>query len=127
MENLSSYEIRTDSKGAYIFIKSKSVISLQDKSDLLDKIAQDSSLPRNLRVIDDATGSKLTFNISGVRKLMQKATQAASGYDSIKYAVILNTALYVAYVIFADTISANSKFNIKVFPGFKEAQIWLNR
>ena len=72
MENLSSYEIRTDSKGAYIFIKSKSVISLQDKSDLLDKIAQDSSLPRNLRVIDDATGSKLTFNISGVRKLMQK-------------------------------------------------------
>jgi hypothetical protein len=58
---------------------------------------------------------------------MKKALEVTEEYDSISYAVVLNKALYVAYLIYADTIFSNSKFSIKVFSTLKAAKIWLEK
>lgn len=127
MDQPQPYKIKKDSKGDYLYIKSEDVISLDSKIAVLDSFKNNTTLPGHLRVLDYAANSKVTFTLTGVRKLMKKATEVSEGYDSIKYAVVLNTALYVAYVIFAETIATNSKFSIKVFSTLKAAKIWLEK
>ena len=127
MKNNLLYKIKKDSKGDYLYIKSDDIITLESKINLLESFKKNKALPRNLRIFDSAGSSKLSFILSGVRELMKKATEVTEEFDSIKYAIILNTALYVAYVIFAETITANSKFSIKVFSTLKAAKIWLEK
>lgn len=121
------YKIKNDFKGDFLYIKSDALITLDNKINLLESFKDSKSLPRNLRVLDSAVNSKLSFKISGVKELIKKANEAAKNYDSIKYAIVLNNPLYVAYVIFAETISANSKFSNKVFSTLKAAKIWLEK
>jgi hypothetical protein len=121
------FEIKNDSKGVYLFVKSDPVITLKSKLILLDSFKNNESLPRKLRIVDDAADSKLNFTISGVRQLIRKSNELAECYDSIKYAVILNNSLYVAYVIFAEAITTNSDFLVKAFSSEENARIWLEK
>ena len=121
------YKIKKDSKGDYLYIKSDEIITLDSKINLLESLKNNKDLPRNLRVVDSSNNSKLSFSLPGIREIMKKATEASEEYDSIKYAVVLNNALYVAYLIFAETITTNSKFSIKVFSTLKAAKIWLEK
>lgn len=121
------YEIKADSKGEYLFVKSDPVITLKSKMILLDSFKNNESLPRDLRIVDDAADSKLNFTISGVRQLIRKSNELSGIYDSIKYAVVLNNSLYVAYVIFAEAITTNSVFIVKAFSSVENARIWLEK
>jgi len=121
------YEIKADSKGEYLFVKSDPVITLKSKMILLDSFKNNESLPRELRIVDDAADSKLNFTISGVRQLIRKSNELSGIYDSIKYAVVLNNSLYVAYVIFAEAITTNSVFIVKAFSSVENARIWLEK
>ncbi len=120
-------EIKADSKGEYLFVKSDPVITLKSKMILLDSFKNNDSLPRELRIVDDAADSKLNFTISGVRQLIRKSNELSGIYDSIKYAVVLNNSLYVAYVIFAEAITTNSVFIVKAFSSVENARIWLEK
>jgi hypothetical protein len=121
------FEIKNDSKGVYLFVKSAPVITLKSKMILLDSFKNNESLPRDLRIVDDAADSKLNFTISGVRQLIRKSNELSGIYDSIKYAVVLNNSLYVAYVIFAEAITTNSVFIVKAFSSVENARIWLEK
>ena len=127
MDQPQLYEIKKDSKGSYLYIKSDDVITLESKMKDFESFQNNKTLPRNLRVLDFAGNSKLSFNLSGIRQIMKKALEVTEEYDSISYAVVLNKALYVAYLIYADTIFSNSKFSIKVFSTLKAAKIWLEK
>ncbi|MDP3443154.1 MAG: hypothetical protein Q8T08_09885 [Ignavibacteria bacterium] len=127
MDQPQLYEIKKDSKGNYLYIKSDDIITLESKLKVFESFKNNKTLPRNLRVLDCVGNSTLSFNLSGIRQIMKKALEVTEEYDSISYAVVLNKALYVAYLIYADTIFSNSKFSIKVFSTLKAAKIWLEK
>jgi hypothetical protein len=52
MDQPQLYEIKKDSKGNYLYIKSDDIITLESKLKVFESFKNNKTLPRNLRVLD---------------------------------------------------------------------------
>ena len=66
-------EKKFDDKGFYLFIKSNPIVTLENMLNGLEYLQKDTTLPRDLRIFEDATNVEVTFDISVVDLLQEKS------------------------------------------------------
>lgn len=119
-------EKRTDDFGEYLYVKSKDVVSFDDMLGGLDFLYHDKTLPRKLRIIEDARNSKVDFAIEAVQILSERMHEVAKKYISIRHAVIHNDPKNVALAMLMEKKKLDENYFLNVFSTSKGAFNWLN-
>ena len=119
-------EKRTDAIGDYLYVLSKDNVTLDDMLSGLDFLYNDKTLPRNLRIIEDARNSKVDFAYEAVLILSKRMHEVAKKYTSIKHAVIHNDPKNVALALLMEKKKKDENYSLRVFATSKGAYTWLN-
>ncbi|MFA8434649.1 MAG: hypothetical protein ACEPOZ_09050 [Marinifilaceae bacterium] len=100
-------------------------IQLYEIMEFLDKILSDNSLPRQLRIIEDATSADFCFDIEDswyVRELLEIQSKK---FLSLRYAMLRETPMQTAYAMMLDYENNIKNCHTKVFFTKHGALQWL--
>ncbi len=118
-------EERVDIKGTYLYVRTPPVITFEDMLASLDFLQKSDHLPRELRVLEDARGTKADFQISDLNNLVEKIKETAESFESIRHAVIHDSAKNTAFTMFVERLANTKNVAYKVFSTLKAAETWL--
>lgn len=119
-------EKKWDDKGLFLFVKSKALVSLEDMLNGISYLENDKNLPRDLRILEDASQVEVSFNISDLTLIAEKMKEAAQAYNSIKHAVIHDSPKNTAFAYIVENKQDASNYFLSVFSTEKAALEWLN-
>jgi len=114
-----------DDKGFYLFIKSNPIVTLENMLNGLEYLQKDTTLPRDLRIFEDATNVEVTFDISVVDLLQEKMQEIAQKYNSIRHAVIHNSPKNTAFAMLIGQNKIVDKYQVEIFYTEQAAYKWL--
>ena len=117
---------QNDNKGTILHVKSKDVVSLTDMLNGINFLKQNTKLTRELRIIEDAKDSTITFTMADIPTLTNEIEEVSKHYKSIRHAVIHNSPCNTAMAMFIKLKSKNNIYQIQIFSTKENAQIWLN-
>ena len=118
-------EKREDKIGQYLYSLDGDVVTLESMLESIKLIEEDFSLPRELRILEDATNSRATFNIHDVKNIYLKMKKAAENYTYMKHAVVHNSKKNTAYALFVETLTRHARYELRVFSSMRAAEKWL--
>jgi hypothetical protein len=118
-------EKKFDDKGFYLFIKSNPIVTLENMLNGLEYLQKDTTLPRDLRIFEDATNVEVTFDISVVDLLQEKMQEIAQKYNSIRHAVIHNSPKNTAFAMLIGQNKIVDKYQVEIFYTEQAAYKWL--
>jgi hypothetical protein len=114
-----------DDKGFYLFIKSNPIVTLENMLNGLEYLQKDTTLPRDLRIFEDATNVEVTFDISVVDLLQEKMQEISQKYNSIRHAVIHNSPKNTAFAMLIGQNKIVDKYQVEIFYTEQAAYKWL--
>jgi len=91
----------------------------------LEYLQKDTTLPRDLRIFEDATNVEVTFDISVVDLLQEKMQEIAQKYNSIRHAVIHNSPKNTAFAMLIGQNKIVDKYQVEIFYTEQAAYKWL--
>lgn len=118
-------EIINDRKGTLIKVKTKPVITYNDMIQGVNYLLTNDNLPQNIRILEDARNSTITFLITDIDSLTEKMRDVSEKYISIQHAVIHNSPINTAYALLIADTKNNSKYQLQVFCTIESANSWL--
>jgi hypothetical protein len=118
-------EKKFDDKGFYLFIKSNPIVTLENMLNGLEYLQKDTTLPRDLRIFEDATNVEVTFDISVVDLLQEKMQEISQKYNSIRHAVIHNSPKNTAFAMLIGQNKIVDKYQVEIFYTEQAAYKWL--
>ncbi len=119
-------EKRVDQEGVILFVKSNPVVQLEDMLNGLDYLQKNSDLPKDLRILEDATNVKVAFVISDIDILIKKMHKVIQKYNTIRHAVIHDSPENTAYAMLIHANKISDDYMLRIFSTRKEALLWLN-
>ncbi len=114
-----------DSRGIVVFARTPKIVGFEDMINGMEFIESNESLPRELRIIEDATGSEADFSIAELRKLIDKMQSVSAGYKFIKHAVIHDNPKNTAFAYIVQNQKRSSNYNLQVFATREGAINWI--
>lgn len=118
-------EKQRDKQGILLKVKTNSSVSLEDMLQGLDILQKDDSLPRDLRILEDATGVEVKFTRKDIRTLITGITEVALNYHSIRHAVVQDSPKNTALALLLKHRNTSPNYSIAVFSTLKAAKHWL--
>jgi len=115
-----------DKDGMILHIKSSSIVYLENMLNGLEYLKRDKTLPRNLRIFEDATNAEVAFSISDIDLLIKKMHEVAQEYNMIRHAVLHHSPKSTAYAILIKQRKHENNYLIGIFSTKKGAHLWLN-
>lgn len=106
-------------------IRYKGEISLDNLLELGNKINQNKHLPRNLKILADATKAKYTFNIDKIPLIANDLNKKTKGYESIKFAMIQEKPEETAMSFALQNENYTPHYSHKIFCTKSSAIEWL--
>jgi hypothetical protein len=100
-------------------------ISLLDVLEYGEMIKKDFSLPRDLKILTDATRANYTINPGEISHLHQVMKEQIKPYHSVKTAVIQEKPLETAISMLVDSQGPIQAYQHQVFSSRKAAIKWL--
>ncbi len=125
MTDMPGFEKREDKIGPYIYCVDGETVSFESMCGAVSYLEEDTTLPRELRILEIALDTRATFNIHDVKVLYQKMKEAALKYTFIKHAVVHNSKKNTAYALFVETLTRHARYELRVFSSVKAAEKWL--
>jgi hypothetical protein len=119
-------EKRTDAFGDYLYVLSEDIVTLNDMLRGLDFLYNDKTLPRRLRIVEDARNSTVDFAYEAILILSKRMHEVAKKYTSIRHAVIHNDPKNVALALLIEKKKEDENYFLGVFSTSKGAFNWLN-
>ena len=118
-----SYEFNTELDILEVWYKGD--ISLVDVLEYGEMIRKDYSLPRDLKILTDATGANYTLSREEISELHTVMKEQIKPYDRVKTAVIQNKPRETALSMLVDIEGPISCYQHQVFSSRKAAIKWL--
>lgn len=115
-----------DKKGIVLFVKSAKKVSYHEMYSGLEFLEKNDKLPRDLRIVEDATGSEAGFTNEEIDRLIDKIHRVAGLYRSIKHAVIHDDPVNTAFAFMVNNKNKSNNYNIKVFSSKEGAIKWVD-
>ncbi len=112
-----------------LYIHFSDEITVAEILEYIDKVGQDKSLPRILKILEDRRGGSFNFSIRENIKISKYAAQFANDYEKIYMAAVNDkpkeTAFTIDYQVLLSKLS--SKETIKAFTTVEASKKWLYR
>lgn len=118
-------EKKTDEKGDVLFVKSKPIVTVNDMLNGLLYL-KSTELSENVRLLEDARGSKIDFDVSSIDVLINGIEETSKIFKTIRHAVIHDNAINTAIAVLINESKKANNYTIKVFSTEESALIWLN-
>ena len=109
----------------FLYFKSPAELDLKAMYDGIEHIKTNKELPRDLRILEDATGVNSKIKLENIDGILERMYDAAMSYNSIKHAVIHDKPENTAIALLFEHYIKNSKYNLKVFSTESAAKMWL--
>jgi hypothetical protein len=107
----------------YVTIKGES--DLQDMLNAMEYFATNPKLPRNLKILENATDAKILIKVGDLELIAEKLMIHLRNFDSIRHAVIHTEPMGSAFVIIITKMINHSGYILNEFSTEKAAKIWL--
>jgi hypothetical protein len=108
-----------------LYVTVSGTVELEDMFSAMDVLTTNPRLPRNLKILENATKAKILFNVKDLGVIAEKVIQNISGFDSIRHAVIHSEPIGSAFVIIVNKMIDHSGYKLKEFSHEKNAKDWL--
>jgi phage-related protein len=108
-----------------LFIKLKGNVSIENILQSADELEQNKTLPRVLRIIEDARDANVKLSVRELHLIEQKIRIVAKNFDSIRHAVIHSTPINTALSFMMSDMIKSSNYNLKVFSTMEGAKDWV--
>jgi len=115
-----------DKKGLILCVTSNPVIKLENMINGLDYLLKDKSLPRDLRIIENAYDVEMAYDIEETQIIVEKMHLVAQEYNSIRHAVIHNTPISTAYAMVLEQQKNIDSYLLGIFTTENIALKWVN-
>lgn len=103
------------------------IITLTEINEFVSKISMDKKLPRNLKILTDATKAKYNIQSHEIDELKQTLRKQLNSYEYIKAAFIHNNPKETALSILLQKSLQNINYYHKVFSTYSAAIKWLTK
>jgi len=103
----------------------KGDIRLNDMLEYGEMIKKNVTLPRNLKILTDATKANYQFSPTEIREMMKALKEQIKPYLSVKTAVIQNKPVETALSMLVDDTDRIIGYDHKVFSSREAALNWL--
>lgn len=116
-----------DSYGLLLEAKTKEIVYLEDMLKGLEYLQKDTSLPRIIRLLEDARNVHIAFELDDIATLHSKMNEVAIEFELIKHAVIHNISENTAYAMLIKHYKRTKNYLIEIFSSRDAALQWLNK
>lgn len=106
--------------------KSAPTISLEDMLAGIDFLATNPELPRRLKILEDARGSKVDFSVDQIEIIGSKLLELIPLYDNIRHAVIHDSPINTVYAMLLGRKYKHEKHQLEIFATREAAIKWLH-
>jgi len=114
-----------DEKENILYTKVSGIVHLEDMFKSAEYLATDRSLPRILRIVEDAREAKVSFSENELHLLARKIEIAADNFISIRHAVIHSCPMNTAFSILISEMIKRENYYLKVFSTMEGAKDWV--
>jgi len=114
-----------DKSGLLLFVKNNSDVKLEDLLNSSDYLINDKTLPRDLRIIEDARSSKVKFSFTDLNILIEKTHEVSIQYTRIRHAVIHDSPKNTALALLFQRKNTSKNYYLGVFSTEEAALNWL--
>lgn len=118
-------EKRFDPDKNILYVTSKGNIEVEGMMRGIEFIGQEKSLPRNLKILEDATEAKVAYSHSEIEIIMRSLMKAIDHFESLRHAVVLTDPANTAFAILASLMISKPNYSLQVFSTLKAAEHWL--
>jgi hypothetical protein len=119
-------EKRIDKNGVYLWARTNTIISLENMLSSMDYLINEITLPRRLRILEDATDTVVSFGIRDFETLAEKLTEVLEKYEVVRHAVIHNSPKNTAFTLHFKSYYLRKRYGLEVFSTLEAAISWLN-
>lgn len=119
-------EKRIDTKGVFLWVRTNTLISFENMLSSVDYLINEITLPRRLRILEDATDTVVSFSIRDFETLAEKLKEVTKKYEVVRHAVIHNSPKNTAFTLHFKNNFLHKGYNLEVFSTMEAATKWLN-
>jgi hypothetical protein len=109
-----------------LFITVSGTFGLDHMFKAIDSFAGDNSLPRILKILEDARFSNVTFSEEEIQSLIERLKSHLFQFNSIRHALIHLDPVNTAFAILVSEKLSGDKYILKVFSNEEYALHWLH-
>ena len=91
----------------------------------IDSFANDNSLPRNLKILEDASNLSVTFTEDEIQLIIERLKSLLFKFNSIRHAVVHLDPVNTAFAMMVSERLSGEKYLLKVFSSEEYALHWL--
>ena len=117
---------KVDKEGVILHVKSNVIVKLENMLIGLEYLKKDKTLPRNLRIFEDATNSEVAFNKNDIDILIKKMHEVVQEYNTIRHAVLHDSPKGTAFAMLIERNKIDTNYMLKSFSTTNAASVWLN-
>ena len=118
-------ENRFDEKEGVLHVKISGEVGLQDMFQAMGFLLQNPSLPKELKILEDARMATVLFNLNDLDIIAEKMQQSLKGFHSVRHAVIQSTPINSAFTIIITKKINIEGYILKEFSTERAAKAWL--
>ncbi|PKQ65823.1 hypothetical protein BZG02_02125 [Labilibaculum filiforme] len=100
-------------------------ITLKDILDYIDATKDNTTYPRNLRILTDASQANMLLGHNDIETIVNANNESLKNYNYIVDALIVDKPVETALSLFFKLLSENNKYKAKVFSTPEGAEYWL--
>ncbi len=115
-----------DNYGVVIYARQEGSISIEQMLDGLRFMAENTSLPRQLRIIEDSRKAKITFTHNDIELIVNAINEMMVKYESVRHAVLLDSPINTVFAMLFNTKRLSVAYRLEVFASVERALSWLN-
>lgn len=108
-----------------LFIAVSGTFGINHMFKTIDSFADDNSLPRNLKICEDARYSNVTFSEDEIQLIIERLKSHLFKFNSIRHAVIHLDPVNTAFATLVGNRLSGGNYVLKVFSSEEYALHWL--
>jgi hypothetical protein len=119
-------EKKLDESNGILLVRTTGSIDIKEMFEGVDYLDKSVSLPRNLKILENAEGASVTFKIEDIPTIIGKLEKILDIYGYIRHAVIHTDPTSTAYTVIAKGMIRRPNYSLEVFSTKDAALNWLS-
>ncbi len=109
-----------------LFVNDDENVSLNSMLNALQFLEETDYLPNNLKILESAISSTITFSETDLPVLVEYAKNKLNRFNSVRHAVVHSNPTNTAFAIIVSEELAEIDYKLMVFSSEADALLWLN-